>query len=119
MDAARRGHPSYPKIKELSDKIEQQIERKNNHFSRGVAHFENRAYAKAIDSLTKALEIDSQFKEAYYRLGAAYLKNGEFECALACARKALVIDPNYQAASDLINSIDTDALNGECEHNIP
>ena len=104
---------------DLDEEIERQIERKNNHFSRGVEHFENRAYARAIDSLTKALEIDSQFKEAYYQLGAAYLKNGEFECALECARKALVIDPNYKDASDLINSIDTDALNGECEHNIP
>ena len=119
MDAAREAHPSYPRIKELSEEIERQVERKNNHFSRGVAHFENRVYARAIDSLTKALEIDSQFKEAYYRLGAAYLKNGEFECALECARKALVIDPNYQDANDLINSIDTDTLNGECEHDIP
>lgn len=119
VDAARKAHPSYPKIKELSAEIERRIELRNNHFSHGVAHFENRAYTKAIDSFTKALETDSQFKEAYYRLGAAYLRNGEFECALKCARKALVIDPNYQKAEDLINSIDTDALNGECEHDIP
>lgn len=119
VDAARRVHPSYPKIRELSEEIERQIERKNNHFRRGVAHFENRAYTKAIDSFTKALEIDSQFKEAYYRLGAAYLKNGKFACALACAKKALAIDSNYQEAKDLINSIDTDALNGECGDNIP
>ena len=118
-DAARGADPSYPKIRELSKEIKQQIERKNNHFSRGVEHFENRAYARAIDSLTKALEIDLQFKEAYYRLGAAYLKSGEFECALECARKALAIDSNYEDASDLMNSIDTDALNDECEHDIP
>ena len=118
-DAARSAHPSYPKIRELSEEIERQIERKNNYFRRGVEHFENRAYARAIDSLTKALEIDSQFKEAYYRLGAAYLKNGKFECALACARKALAIDSSYRAAINLINSIDTDALNDECEHEIP
>lgn len=119
VDAARQAHPSYPKIRELSAEIERRIELRNNHFSHGVAHFESRAYTRAIDSFTKALEIDSQFKEAYYRLGAAYLKNGEFECALECARKALAIDPNYEDASDLIDSIDTDALNGECEHNIP
>ena len=119
VDAARRAHSSYPKIRELSKEIERQIERKNNYFSRGVEHFENRAYARAIDSLTKALEIDLQFKEAYYRLGAAYLKSGEFECALKCARKALAIDSNYKDASDLMNSIDTDTLNGECEHDIP
>ena len=119
VDAARSADPSYPKIRELSKGIEQQIERKNNYFSRGEAHFKNSAYAQAIDSLTKALEIDSQFKEAYHLLGAAYLKNGEFECALECARKALAIDPNYQKATDLINSIDIDALSGECEHNIP
>ena len=118
-DAARKVPPSYPKIRELSAEIERQIERKNNYFSRGVEHFENKAYPRAIDSLTKALEIDSQFKEAYYQLGAAYLKNGEFECALACVRKALAIDSNYKAASDLMNSIDTDTLNGECEHDIP
>ena len=119
VDAARKAHPSYPKIRELSEEIERQIERKNNHFSRGVVHFENRAYTRAIDSLTKALKIDLQFKEAYYRLGAAYLKNGKFECALECARKALAIDSSYKDASDLINSIDTDTLNGECEHDIP
>ena len=119
VDAARSADPSYPKIRELSKEIERQIERKNNHFSRGVEHFENRAYAKAIDSLTKALEIDLQFKEAYYWLGTAYLKNGEFECALACARKALVIDSSYKAAINLRNSIDIDALNGDCEHDIP
>ena len=119
VDAARSADPSHPKVRELSKKIQRQIEQKNNYFSRGVAHFENRAYTKAIDSLTKALEIDLQFKEAYYQLGAAYLKNGEFECALACARKALAIDSSYKKASDLRNSIDTDALNGECEHDIP
>ena len=119
VDAARSADPSYPKIRELSKEIERQIERKNNHFSRGVEYFENRAYTKAIDSLTKALEIDLQFKEAYYWLGAAYLKSGEFECALACTRKALAIDSSYKAAIDLMNSIDTDALNGECEHDIP
>lgn len=119
MDAARNADPSYPKIRELSKEIEQQIERKNNHFSRGVEYFKNRAYARAIDSLTKALEIDLPFKEAYYWLGAAYLKSGEFECALACARKALAIDSSYKAAIDLMNSIDTDALNGDCEHDIP
>ena len=70
-------------------------------------------------SFTKVLEIDSQFKEAYYQLGAAYLKNGKFECAVECARKALAIDPNYKDASDLINSIDINALKGECEHGIP
>ena len=118
-DAARKAHPSYPKIRELSEEIERQIARKNNHFRRGVAHFENRAYARAIDSLTKALEIDSQFKEAYYQLGAAYLKNGKFECAVKCARKALAIDLNYKDAKDLIKSIHPDALNGECEHDIP
>lgn len=119
VDAARTAHSSYPKIKLLEEEIERQIKRKNDHFSRGVEHFNNRAYVRAIDSLTKALEIDLQCKETYYQLGAAYLKNGEFECALACARKALAIDPNYQDASNLINSIDEDALNGECEHNIP
>lgn len=118
-DAARSADPSYLKIRELSKEIERQIERKNNHFSRGVEHFENRAYTKAIDSLTKALEIDLHFKEAYYRLGAAYLKSGEFECALACARKALAIDSSYKAAIDLMNSIDTETLNGDCEHDIP
>ena len=118
-DAAHGAHSSYPKIRKLSEEIERQIERKNNHFSRGVAHFENRAYARAIDSLTKALEIDSQFKEAYYQLGAAYLRNGKFECAVKCARKALAIDPNYEDARDLITSIHPDALNGECEHDIP
>ena len=118
-DAAHGAHSSYPKIRKLSEDIERQIERKNNHFSSGVAHFENRAYARAIVSFTKALEIDSQFKEAYYQLGAAYLKNGKFECAVECARKALAIDPNYKDASDLINSIDINALKGECEHGIP
>ena len=118
-DAARRIHPSYPKVRELLEEIKRQIERKNDYFSRGVEHFENRAYARAIDSLTKALEIDSQFKKAYYRLGAAYLKNGKFECAVECARKALVIDPNYKDAKDLIKLIHPDALNGECEHDIP
>ena len=117
VDAARRAHPSYPKIRELSEEIKRK--RKDNYFRRGVMHFENKAYAQAIDSLTKALEIDAQSKEAYYQLGVTYLRNGEFECALECARKALAIDPNYQDASDLINSIDEDALNGECEHNIP
>lgn len=117
VDAARRVHPSYPKIRELSEEIKRK--RKDDHFRRGVVHFENKAYAQAIDSLTKALEIDAQNKEAYYQLGVAYLRNGEFECALECARKALAIDPNYQDASDLINSIDADALNGECEHHIP
>ena len=119
LDAARRADPSYLKIKVLSKEIDRQIELKNNHFSRGVERFEKRAYAKAIDSLTKALEIDLQFKEAYYWLGAAYLKNGEFACALACARKALAIDSSYKAAIDLMNSIDIDALKGECEHDIP
>ena len=118
VDAARSADPSYPKIMELSKEIER-TERKNNHFRRGVVYFENKAYAQAIDSLTKALKIDSQFKEAYHLLGAAYLRNGEFECALECARKALAIDPNYQDANDLINSIDIDTLSGECEHDIP
>ena len=119
VDAARSADSSYPKIRELSKEIERRIERRDSHFSRGVEHFEKRTYAKAIDSLTKALEIDLQFKQAYYWLGAAYLKNGEFECALACARKALAIDSNYEDAIDLMNSIDTDALNDECEHDIP
>ena len=118
-DAARSADPSHPKIRELSQEIERQIERKNNYFSRGVAHFENRAYARAIDSLTKALEIDLQFKEAYHRLGAAFLKSGKFECALECAKKALAIDQNYKDAKDLMNSIDIDSLKGECEHDIP
>ena len=119
-DAARNAHLSCPKIRELSKEIERRIERRNNHFSRGVAHFENEAYARAIDSLTKVLEIDLQFKEAYYRLGAAYLQKGKFACALACIRKALAIDSSYKEAIDLMNLIDTDSLkNSECEHDIP
>ena len=59
-----------------------------------MVHLDNRAWAKARDTLLPAIEIDSKNPQLYNNLGIAYRGLGEHEKAIEYYQKALDIFPD-------------------------
>ena len=62
-------------------------------FDEAMADFTDRNYAKSIDLLSEAIDIDPQFELAIKSRGAAYLRLGNLEGALADFNRVLDLDP--------------------------
>ena len=67
---------------------------KQIYYEQGLANIEASEYAKAINSLLKASDIDPDDKEVLTSLGRSYYWIDDYENAASCYRKAVDIDPN-------------------------
>ena len=61
--------------------------------NRGVAHFRQADYDRAIADYTKAIEIDPKYARARMRRGAAYGMKGDHDQAIMDSTEALKLDP--------------------------
>ena len=53
----------------------------------GKRYFDNGQYDKAIELLTKAVQIAPRYADAYNNLATAYIGNGEYNKAISFAKK--------------------------------
>ena len=68
-------------------------------YKQGLAYVEASEYAKAINSLLKASDIDPDDKEVWTNLGRAYYWIDDYVNASSCYQKAIDIDPTDKTAS--------------------
>ena len=62
-------------------------------FKIGVAFLRANNEEKAVESFSKAIDLDPGFTQAYAALGAAYDKRGQYDKAIDSCNEALEIDP--------------------------
>lgn len=66
--------------------------------NQGVTYNKNGEYLKAIDTLNKAIELDSNMALAYNNRAWSYLELGQYEQAVADCNKAIDLDPRLALA---------------------
>ena len=64
------------------------------YFNKAYDYAENEQYQLAIDNLTAALKINSDFSEAYYNRGISYYNLENYTAAIADYTSALKINPD-------------------------
>ncbi|HET6990531.1 MAG TPA: tetratricopeptide repeat protein [Bacteroidia bacterium] len=64
---------------------------------RGVSHHELNEYDKAIEDLTKAIELDPKNENTYFNRGLSYDKLGKDDKAVEDFTKVIEIDPHQHA----------------------
>jgi tetratricopeptide (TPR) repeat protein len=64
-------------------------------YQEGVKWYQKKNYAKAIEALDRAVEVNPEYKEAYYLLGYAYYKSGKMEQSREAFNQAYELDANY------------------------
>ena len=72
--------------------------------SRGNAYSRNGAYERAIDSYTKAIQLQDDFADAYFNRGVSYYELGQFLPAISDLTRAIEINPyddNYYGRRSL------------------
>lgn len=103
----------YAKAKLLQDigKYDEAINAYTNLISRNKMYFQayynigaiyldaKRNYPKAIEYLTKTIEINNQFPPAYFARGYAFTKIGEKQKAVDDYKNCLRLDPDYSDAT--------------------
>ena len=62
-------------------------------FNEGNALTRSRAFAEAIASYSRAIELNPGFAEAYANRGVAYVKTGEFDKAITDYNEAIRLEP--------------------------
>jgi len=67
---------------------------------RGIAYYEKGDYGKAIEDLTKAIELKPDEADFYYLRGNAYYWKGEYEKAIKDFDKVLELNPSYKEARE-------------------
>lgn len=67
-------------------------------FNRGLMHYLQSSYAKAIEDFSSAINIDSQMVSAFELRGNAYDESGMAQEAINDFDQALAIDPKYASA---------------------
>lgn len=68
------------------------------YFNRGLMHYMQSSYAKAIDDFSSAIRIDNKMVSAFELRGNAYDESGMAQEAVRDFDQALAIDPNYASA---------------------
>lgn len=68
------------------------------HYIEGSEQYFAKQFQEAIDTLSKAIELNPQHYEAYDRRGSVYKKLGRFDQALHDFNQALAIDPTFHRA---------------------
>lgn len=64
----------------------------------GLSHMETEDYQGAIDSFTKAIQLDSSCAPCYEMRGWCYGQKGEYELALVDYNSAIQLEPNIASA---------------------
>ncbi len=67
-------------------------------YEAGAGYINQRLYDRAIEELTRAIELDPDYAEAYCDRGIALYMKGEHEDALGDFEKALEKDPTFGKA---------------------
>jgi len=62
--------------------------------NRGLAHFDNRDYSRALMDHTEAIRIDPSYHVAYSNRGNAYARAGEYELAIDDHNQAVHLAPS-------------------------
>jgi protein O-mannosyl-transferase len=65
------------------------------HSNLGGAYFGAGVYDKALESLTRSLELDPKVMVVHFNLGLTYQKTGDVKKAVFHFRRALELDPDY------------------------
>ncbi|MCK5578080.1 MAG: tetratricopeptide repeat protein, partial [Planctomycetes bacterium] len=68
------------------------------YYKRGIDYTTREIHQNAIDSYTKAIEVDSDFAEAYHNRAVVYYLKGDHDQAIADQTKVIEINPNYAEA---------------------
>ena len=68
----------------------------------GKKALESQEWKKAINLLSKAMQVTSNNSEAHNLLGYAYRKSGDFDAAFAQYNQALKLDPTNRHAHEYI-----------------
>ena len=80
------------------------------YHGQGLVHIKNGRYAKGINTLQKAENIDPKCEKTHYYLGWAYFRLDRLKEARRQAKEALSIQPSYTPAHELLSEIN-DARN--------
>lgn len=70
----------------------------DNHKAEGNAHMSTKRYQSAIDSYTRAIELDPTNPVYYSNRAAAYSSNDDHDSAILDARRAAELDPTFVKA---------------------
>ena len=68
-------------------------------FRKGKAYADDEVYGKAIECLTKAIEIDPEYAKAYAYRGYSYYRMIQYEEAIQDLEKAMKLDPIFSEIS--------------------
>lgn len=68
------------------------------HLLIGSEYIEDHDFAKAIEHLRKAIQLDPNYADAYSHLAVALTEAGQVDEGISCARKALEIHPKWAPA---------------------
>lgn len=77
------------------------INKAQKKFDEGMADFVNRHFAKSIEHLSQALDLDPQFTLAFKSRGAAYLRTNRPDAAIADFDTVIEMDPDDARAYHL------------------
>lgn len=85
-------------------------------FLRGVCHSELGNNDKAINYLSAAIKLDSNYPEAYYQRGYTYFSAGNSKNALTDFDKAISLEPSFAEAYMNRGSVkyDQNDIDGAC-----
>lgn len=112
-DTAGAGEPDHQSEDEFKAEIEKMVERSRaleeerqklnrmtawDHNRRGDRYYEERQYEKAVDSYSKAIQLQANIAQFYCDRGCAYDSLGDYDRALSDFEKAMELDPDYEAA---------------------
>ncbi|MFI5304373.1 MAG: tetratricopeptide repeat protein [Nitrospiria bacterium] len=99
LQIAAEGIPSESAQTENSDEPLFDNQEAASHYQKGVQFYQKRIFAKSIEELEKAVEINPDFTEAYYLLGYAYYKEGKMDLSRDAFNQAYSLDPKYSPLS--------------------
>ena len=77
----------------------------NAHFSRGINHFSDKEYVRAIADFSEAIKFLPNSADAYYLRGNAYTWTNNFPRAIQDWERVLIIDPDYLEAKEALIEI--------------
>ena len=63
-------------------------------YKSGMIQFAQQDFAGAIETLTRALEVDPSYADAYQAMAHCHEKLGDLDSALACAKQAVEHSPD-------------------------
>ena len=63
-------------------------------YKSGMMQFAQQDFAGAIETLTRALEVDPSYADAYQAMAHCHEKLGDLDAALTCAKQAVEHNPD-------------------------